>query len=91
MCARPLRTAAAQQVRLQITRDRDLRPLLLLLLLVNVRSGTLLIPQEPFELLVRRSIGRLTEPSLNCKVGNRELRALWGGGIGWPCACRWRL
>jgi hypothetical protein len=32
-------------------------------------SGTLLIPQEPFELLVRRSIGRLTEPSLQCKVG----------------------
>eukprot|EP00775_Hariotina_reticulata_P001703 gene1703-2048_t len=30
-------------------------------------AGTLLIPQEPFELLVRRSIGRLLAPSLNCK------------------------
>jgi hypothetical protein len=29
--------------------------------------GTLLIPQEPFELLVRRSIGRLTQPALCCK------------------------
>jgi hypothetical protein len=43
--------------------------MLLLLLLLLHRLGTLLIPQEPFELLVRRSIGRLTEPALNCKVG----------------------
>ncbi|KAF6266399.1 P-loop containing nucleoside triphosphate hydrolase protein [Scenedesmus sp. NREL 46B-D3] len=32
-------------------------------------AGTLLIPQEPFELLVRRSIGRLMSPSLSCKSG----------------------
>ncbi|WIA15453.1 hypothetical protein OEZ85_002099 [Tetradesmus obliquus] len=30
-------------------------------------AGTLLIPQEPFELLVRRSIGRLMSPALSCK------------------------
>ncbi|KAF8057938.1 DRP3A [Scenedesmus sp. PABB004] len=30
-------------------------------------AGTLLIPQEPFELLVRRSIGRLMSPALACK------------------------
>eukprot|EP00878_Enallax_costatus_P013508 GHUV01014123.1.p1 GENE.GHUV01014123.1~~GHUV01014123.1.p1 ORF type:complete len:883 (+),score=283.34 GHUV01014123.1:471-3119(+) len=30
-------------------------------------AGTLLIPQEPFELLVRRSIGRLMGPALTCK------------------------
>jgi hypothetical protein len=42
--------------------------LLLLLLLLLMRAGTLLIPQEPFELLVRRSIGRLMSPALSCKV-----------------------
>eukprot|EP00879_Flechtneria_rotunda_P015506 GHRR01016216.1.p1 GENE.GHRR01016216.1~~GHRR01016216.1.p1 ORF type:complete len:589 (+),score=198.40 GHRR01016216.1:203-1969(+) len=30
-------------------------------------AGTLLIPQEPFELLVRRSISKLAGPALNCK------------------------
>lgn len=39
-----------------------------LLQYTHAPTGTLLIPQEPFELLVRRSIGRLTEPSLQCKV-----------------------
>jgi hypothetical protein len=42
--------------------------LLLLLLPLFLHSGTLLIPQEPFELLVRRSIGRLESPALSCKV-----------------------
>ncbi|CAD7704395.1 unnamed protein product [Ostreobium quekettii] len=39
-------------------------------------SGSLLIPQEPFELLVRRSIKRLLEPALRCKdaVQNELLR-----------------
>lgn len=30
-------------------------------------SGSLLIPQEPFELLVRRAIKTLTEPAIKCK------------------------
>lgn len=30
-------------------------------------SGSLLIPQEPFEIIVRRSIKKLLEPSLRCK------------------------
>ena len=29
--------------------------------------GSLLIPEAPFELLVRRAIGRLLTPSLQCK------------------------
>ncbi|GMH32307.1 hypothetical protein BSKO_00141 [Bryopsis sp. KO-2023] len=39
-------------------------------------SGSLLIPQEPFELLVRRSIKRLLEPAVRCKdlVQNELLR-----------------
>eukprot|EP00803_Ostreobium_quekettii_P000358 evm.model.scf_2577.1 EVM.evm.TU.scf_2577.1 scf_2577:2056-6930(-) len=39
-------------------------------------SGSLLIPQEPFEILVRRSIKRLLEPALRCKdaVQNELLR-----------------
>lgn len=47
-------------------------------------SGSLLIPQEPFELLVRRSIKRLLEPALRCKelVQNELMR------IGLECAPR---
>lgn len=32
-----------------------------------VHAGTLLIPQEPFELLVRRSISKLLQPAMTCK------------------------
>eukprot|EP00210_Caulerpa_lentillifera_P001828 g1758.t1 len=35
-------------------------------------SGSLLIPQEPFELLVRRSIKTLLEPSIHCKDSVEE-------------------
>lgn len=47
-------------------------------------SGSLLIPQEPFELLVRRSIKRLLEPAMRCKdlVQNELMR------IGVDCAPR---
>ncbi len=34
---------------------------------VCVCTGTLLVPQEPFELLVRRSILALLPPALMCK------------------------
>jgi hypothetical protein len=39
----------------------------------NSPQGTLLIPQEPFELLVRRAITKLLAPSL--QVGRRAQRA----------------
>jgi hypothetical protein len=48
--------------------DVSLAVMVLLLLLLLLPAGTLLIPQEPFELLVRRSIGRLMSPALSCKV-----------------------
>jgi hypothetical protein len=53
--------------------------LLLPLLLLLLPAGTLLIPQEPFELLVRRSIGRLESPSLSCKVS--QIRFHTGSGF----------
>ena len=35
-------------------------------------SGNLLVPQEPFELLVRRAIAQLLPPALHCKEAVHE-------------------
>lgn len=40
-------------------------------------AGNLLVPQEPFELLVRRAVNMLLPPAIACKVRALDSRRPW--------------